>query len=103
MSKSQAFRSPFVFTGNGSIAKIYSSDDNQPFYFLHIGERAATVPCICQRQYDTRTKLFRVSEKTRRLSNGIRYQDSCESSSRLIHQELTIAHFSPELNTPPAP
>jgi hypothetical protein len=26
--------------GNGSIAKIYPSDENKPFYSLHIGERA---------------------------------------------------------------
>lgn len=26
--------------GNGSIAKIYPIDKNQPFYSLHIGERA---------------------------------------------------------------
>jgi hypothetical protein len=26
--------------GNGSIAKIYPIDNNQPFYSLHIGERA---------------------------------------------------------------
>lgn len=26
--------------GNGSIAKIYPIDRNQPFYSLHIGERA---------------------------------------------------------------
>jgi hypothetical protein len=26
--------------GNGSIAKIYPSNDNQPFYSLHVGERA---------------------------------------------------------------
>lgn len=26
--------------GNGSIAKIYPNDDSQPFYSLHIGERA---------------------------------------------------------------
>lgn len=26
--------------GNGSIAKIYPADSNQPFYSLHIGERA---------------------------------------------------------------
>jgi len=29
-----------IDTGNGSIAKIYPSDYNQPFYSLHIGERA---------------------------------------------------------------
>lgn len=26
--------------GNGSIAKIYPSDETKPFYSLHIGERA---------------------------------------------------------------
>lgn len=26
--------------GNGSIAKIYPQNSNQPFYSLHIGERA---------------------------------------------------------------
>jgi hypothetical protein len=26
--------------GNGSIAKIYPIDNSQPFYSLHIGERA---------------------------------------------------------------
>lgn len=26
--------------GNGSIAKIYPNDSSQPFYSLHIGERA---------------------------------------------------------------
>lgn len=26
--------------GNGSIAKIYPADSSQPFYSLHIGERA---------------------------------------------------------------
>lgn len=26
--------------GNGSIAKIYPNDDSQPFYSLHVGEKA---------------------------------------------------------------
>lgn len=26
--------------GNGSIAKIYPADNSQPFYSLHVGERA---------------------------------------------------------------
>lgn len=35
--KKQGFQIEY---GNGSIAKIYPSDENKPFYSLHIGEQA---------------------------------------------------------------